>query len=394
MQNWATNLIDSSVQCYGCGVFDRLFQIVSNAAAAVYDQFALLCIMIFCVLFAFYMLNIVWTNIKGGVTDPTYQKSLRPLIINSLVVFSLLGMGVMFPRFMTSITFEPVAQMTLSYSQALVQTNDEIVNEKVTYVPMEMSDDGFFRPQLRDTVIMLMKTTITQFQNYMKFGVAIMDRAFSWSALNGVGALIRHFVMFMVGLYIAINFFQLFIRFCFYFVDIIVAMMFYAFFFPLSLTMFIFKHSDAPGWMKKLGDGEFGASSQFKKLVNAIITLCAAVLTYTVIMVIVAKFFASGNMSSNELMTLILSGDIYADALSDESLASLTIGAVAVMVYVINYIAGQVNTISGKVMAMFDYKPEESLSKDLGDQVLAVTKNAAKIAVDAGKTVLGIEEKK
>ncbi len=228
----------------------------------------------------------------------------------------------------------------------------------------------------------------------MKFGVAIMDRAFSWSALNGVGALIRHFVMFMVGLYIAINFFQLFIRFCFYFVDIIVAMMFYAFFFPLSLTMFIFKHSDAPGWMKKLGDGEFGASSQFKKLVNAIITLCAAVLTYTVIMVIVAKFFASGNMSSNELMTLILSGDIYADALSDESLASLTIGAVAVMVYVINYIAGQVNTISGKVMAMFDYKPEESLSKDLGDQVLAVTKNAAKIAVDAGKTVLGIEEKK
>ena len=41
MNDFLNSLVDSSVQCWGCPVFDRLFQIVSNAAAAVYDQFVL-----------------------------------------------------------------------------------------------------------------------------------------------------------------------------------------------------------------------------------------------------------------------------------------------------------------------------------------------------------------
>ena len=60
MNGVMNSLVDTSVQCWGCPVFDRLFQIVSNAAAAVYDQFVIFCAILFCVLFAFYVVNAVW----------------------------------------------------------------------------------------------------------------------------------------------------------------------------------------------------------------------------------------------------------------------------------------------------------------------------------------------
>lgn len=226
MNEFMNSLVDSSVQCWGCPVFDRLFQIVSNAAAAVYDQFIVFCAIIFCVLFAFFVLNAVWQNIKGGVGDPWYQKSIKPVIINSLVSLTFLSMGVYLPRFVTTITFEPVADIALIYTHNMLQTDTDAVNQRVTYQPMEMSDDGFYRPQLRDKIIMLMKTTITQFQSYMKLGIAVMDGAFSTNALLGIGNLIKHIVLFFIGLYLFYGFFKLFVRFCFYFADIIIAMAF------------------------------------------------------------------------------------------------------------------------------------------------------------------------
>jgi hypothetical protein len=105
-----------------------------------------------------------------------------------LVALAFLSMGIVMPRFVTTITFEPVANIALIYTQSMLKTNPDTVNERITYQPMEMSDDGFYRPQLRDTIIMLMKTTITQFQSYMKLGIAVMDKAFSLDALYGIGA--------------------------------------------------------------------------------------------------------------------------------------------------------------------------------------------------------------
>ena len=165
MNGVMNSLIDDSVQCLGCPVFDRLFQIVSNAAAAVYDQFAIFCVIVFCILFAFYVVNAVWKNMKDNISDPFFQKSMKPVFINSLVALALLSMGATLPRFITSITFEPVADITLIYTQSMLKTDNNIVNEKVTYQPEAISDDGFYRPQLRDKIIMLMKTTITQFQS-------------------------------------------------------------------------------------------------------------------------------------------------------------------------------------------------------------------------------------
>ena len=229
MNQWINPLIEDSVQCWGCPVFDRLFQVISAAAASVYDKFVLFCAVLFCVLFAFFAISAVWKNIKGGGTDPFYAKSIQPVIINSLVAFAFLSLGVMLPRLVTTITFEPVAQITAAYTQNMLQIDEETVAERVTYQPMPMSDDGFYRPELRDTVINIMKTTITQFQAYMKLGIAIMDNAFSWSALLGVGAVIKHIILFAIGLYLFYGFFKLFVRFCFYFADIIVAMTFFAF---------------------------------------------------------------------------------------------------------------------------------------------------------------------
>lgn len=386
MNDFINPLIDSSVQCWGCPIFDRLFQIVSNAAAAVYDQFVIFCAIIFCVLFAFVVLNAVWQNIKSPTPDPWYQKSLKPLLINSLVSLTFLSMGVYLPRFVSSVTFEPVANVALIYTQSMLQTNPETVNEHVTYQPMEISDDGFFRPELRDSIILLMKTTITQFQSYIKLGIAVMDKAFSLDALLGIGNLIKHIILFFIGLYLAYAFFKLFWRFCCYFADIIVAMTFFAFLFPLSLILVAFKGADAPSWVTNLGKGI--GTKQFKKLINAIIALAAAVLTYTVIMVIIAKFFSAPGQSAADIMQLITSGEVFAGDLSGDNLAAMTLGGCIILVYVLNFLYTQIPTVTQMVLDSFGVSQENQLSEQLADDAMKLTSTIVETVKKAGATII------
>lgn len=387
MNGVMNSFVDNTVQCIGCPVFDRLFQIVSNAAAAVYDKFILLCMVLFAVLFGFVILNIVWKNIQGGVKDDLYVKTLKPLMINSLVTLTFLGMGVTLPRFVSTITFEPAAKIALIYTQTMLQTDSESVTQRVDYQPMEIDDTGFFRPQLRDTIILLMKTTITQFQSYMKLGIAVMNHAFSWDALLGVGALLKHIVLFFIGLYLFYGFFKLFINFCFYFADIIVAMTFFAFLFPLGLTMMAFKGSDAPAWMSKLGSG-IGAA-QIKKLINAIITLSAAVITYTVIMVLIGKFFSNAGTSAPDIVHMITSGDnLFSSSLSDDNLESLTIAGCVVLVYVLNFIYSQIPKVTQMVMSTFDVAEEKSLSESVAAQATGFVKSVTGQITSGVKNVL------
>ncbi len=395
MNNLLNPLIDSTVQCWGCPIFDRLFQIVSNAAAAAYKQFTVLCVIIFCVLFAFFVLNAVWKNMKaGGGDDPFYQKSIKPVFINSLVALTFLSMGVYLPRFVTSVTFEPAANLALIYTQSMVHTDNEAVAEKVSYQPMPMEDTGFFRPQLRDTIVMMMKTTITQFQSYMKLGVAVMDKAFSLEALLGIGAFIKHIILFFIGLYITYGFFKLFVRFCFYFADIIIAMAFFAFFFPFSLILVAFKGSNAPAWFSSLGKKV--GTNQFKTLINAIISLVSAVLTYTVIMVIIAKFFSAPGQSADEIMLMITSGEIFASDLSSENLADMTLIGCIILVYVLNFIYGQIPKVTSMVMDTFGVSEEKALSEQLANDAMKLTTNVINTATKIGKTIItgGEEEKK
>ena len=394
MNNAINSFIDNTVQCWGCELFDRLFQVVSSAAATIYSQLVSLCTILFLAMFTVFVANAVYQNLKGGGKDSFYKKSIQKVIFNSIVVFSLLGLGVAVPKLITRVTLEPAATATLVYTQALTKQNSEFVNEKVTYQPAKMSDDGFYRPQLRNTIIMIMKTTITQFQSYMKLGIAVMDSAFTWNALLGVGALVKHIMLFVVGLYLFYGFLKLFLRFCFYFVDIIVAMSFFAFFFPISLMMLSFDGAEhLPAVVKNVGNSF--SKDQIKKLINAIVALAACVITYTVIIVLLAKFMSDPDETNAILMDKIMSGAVFEADLSTENLEALTLTSAIVLVYVLNFIYGQIPQVSKMILGTFGVGEEKGLSEKMADDAFVLSKNIINTAVSVGKTIInGGEEKK
>ncbi len=387
MNELMVSLTDKVVQCWGCAVFDRLFQIVSVSAAAVYSHFTHLCLVLFGLLFTVFVINAIWQNMKSGMSDPWMKNSVQKVFLNSIVALSLLGMGVAFPRMVTTVIFEPVAQITLTYSQTMINMTDEIVSDKVTYEPMKISDDGFYRPQLRDKIIMLMKTTITQFQSYIKLGIAVMDNAFSWSALLGVGALIKHIILFFIGLYLAWGFLKIFFKYCCYFADAIIAMALFAFFFPLSLIMVVFKDvKEVPKWF-----GDIGKSvgvAQIKNLISAIVTLGSVVLTYTVIMVIVAKFFSAPDASVVGLMDAITSGQIYADDLNTENLQAMTLISCIALVYVMNFIFSQIPQITKMILSAFAVEENTKHGEQFAEDMMTLSKDAFNIVVNTGKTIM------
>ena len=393
MNEWLSSLVDSTVQCWGCGVFDRLFQIVSDAAALVYDKFAYFCVVLFCVLFSFFVINAVWKTVSGNVSDPLYEKSIQRVFVNAIVCIGLLGMGVALPRFITTVTFEPVAQVAQTYTAAMINLDNETITEKVTYQPQQMGDDGFYRPQLRDKIILLMKTTITQFQSYMKLGIAVMDSAFTWRALLGVGSLLKHIMLFVMGLYLTWNFFKLFFRYCCYFADIIIAMAYFAFFFPLSLMLFAFNGADnVPKWFGGLGKAV--GVNQFKNLINAIITLASAVITYTVIMAIIAKFFAAPDVSSADLMNAITTGEIFDAELDMTNLEAMTLTSFIVLVYVLNFLQDQIPQVTKMVLSVFGVSENKQLSETLANDMMQLTQDIVDTTKKIGETIISGDKDK
>ena len=395
MTNTMMSLTGDVVQCWGCPVFDRLFRIISTAAAGVYDYFSDLCLILLMAMFTVYVINTIWKNAQNNFADTFYKKSVQKVFINSIVAISLMGAGVVVPRFITTITFEPIAQMTLTYSQAMINQTQADVDERVTYQPVKIKDDGFYRPELRDTIINIMKTTITQFQSYIKLGIAVMDSAFSWSALLGIGALIKHIILFFIGLYLAWGFFKLFFRYCCYFADAIVAMAFFAFFFPLSLATFAFNGADSvPDVIKKIGKGV--GVNQIKNLISSIVTLGSVIITYTVIMAIIAKFFSATDVSNVELMNAITSGDIFDKDLSSENLEALTLTSCIALMYVLNYIYKQIPQITKMILGAFEVEEKKEYGDKIADDLMNLTKNIVDTTVNVGKIIIngGKEDKR
>ena len=213
-----------------------------------------------------------------------------------------------------------------------------------------------------------------------------MDSAFTWRAMLGVGTLLKHIIIFFMGLYLVYGFFRLFVRFCFYFADIIVAMTFFAFFFPLSLVMFVFRGGDAPSWMKNLG--KTVGVGQFKRVIKSIVALASGVLTYTVVMVIIAKFFTASGGDGAQLMHLITNGDVFAADLSDENLAALTLMGCVVLVYVVNFITGLGGQVTKMVLDTFDVGTENQLSEQLATDAEKLTKVVVDTAKKVGQTII------
>ena len=89
MNELMVSLTDKVVQCWGCAVFDRLFQIVSVTVAAVYDHFTHLCLVLFGLLFTVFVINAIWKNMRSGMSDPWLKNSVQKVFINSVVALSL-----------------------------------------------------------------------------------------------------------------------------------------------------------------------------------------------------------------------------------------------------------------------------------------------------------------
>ncbi|MFA7187905.1 MAG: hypothetical protein WC137_00280 [Alphaproteobacteria bacterium] len=378
MSGW----IESSVQCWSCPVFDRLFQVISATTSAVYGKMALLAAVLLCVFVAFYVLYSVVTNLRAkDKMEPMYQSYLKPVIINSLFVITILGLGVMVPRLVTRLSFEPVADMTLVYTQSMLNTNPDQVAQKVVYTPEKMSEDGFYRPELRDKIILLMKTSITQFQSMMKLGMAIMDKAFEWKAFLGIGALLKHIMIFFMGLYVVWAFFKLFIKFCFYFADVVIDMTFFAFFFPFMLVLWVFKNSKSADWVKNMSSKITPAF--FQNLINSIVSLATVVITYVVIMVIITKFFAGPNIDVTEVMN----GNILASDISDDNLAMVSLGGVLVLVYIVGYLSENIKQVAKAITDAFNITQRNESGDKLGEDALKVGKNTFDFAKNTGKTL-------
>ena len=167
----------------------------------------------------------------------------------------------------------------------------------------------------------------------------------------------------------------------------------FAFFFPLSLIMVAFRGADnVPSWMSGLGK-DIGIN-QFKNLINAIIALSAAVITYTVIMVIIAKFFTAPDASVNEIMNAITTGNIFDVELSDDNLASLTIMGTVVLVYMISYIQSMVPDVTKMVLSAFNVSTKNDLSEQLANDAMALTSATINTVKNVAKTVITGDDKK
>lgn len=379
MNEAATSFLES--QCWTCPVFDRLFEIISNVAGAVYGRMVAIGIIIFCVLIGFYIINAVWQNIKRGVDDPFLQQSAKPVVIKSILVLTLLLMGITLPKLISQLTFEPVAVLTLQFTKAITPDGISMVSN---YSPIDLGTNGFFNVQLRDTLLELIQISVANFQIYVKIGLEIIESAFCLRCLFGIGSLIRHIIIFFIGIFLTYNFVKLFIKYSFCFMDVIVAMAMFAFFFPLAMIFFIFKDAkDLPDWMKSLGS-KIGPD-QLKKLINAIVSIASAILTYTIIMMIIRGYLSSNGVVATESMSY---ESLFDFDLENSTAMQITFAGAIVLVYVIRYISDQVPKITQKIMAVFGVSQEDELSKKMGEDMWQLTNTVKDSIKDFAKTVI------
>lgn len=386
MQELANALIDSGVKCWACPVFDNLFAIISDTAAAAYKQLSVFGVAIFVILFTFFIINAVWQNIKKGMPDPFFQKSLKPVLIKSLLALSILTMGLTVPRLISRVTFEPAATITLECTKTLLPADYEIPED---YPALKLKTDGFFNPELRDTVLKMIEMGVASFQIYIKIGIAIMDAAFSLKSLLSIGSLIKHFIIFFIGVFLTYNFTKLFVKYSFCFLDIIVAMAMFAFFFPISIVLFVFKDApDIPGWMKNLG-GDLGLG-QIKKLINAIVSMSSSILTYTVIILLIRGYLNANGVEADTIRNSYES--LFQFDLDHSDAMQITFAGCIVLIYVITFISNQIPEVTKKILEAFGVKQEDSLSKEMGENVWQFTNLIFDNAKKLVKTIANPEE--
>ncbi|MCL2629880.1 MAG: hypothetical protein FWD33_04340 [Alphaproteobacteria bacterium] len=333
------------VQCWACPVFDQTLITVSAAAAGAYEKLAQFALILLSAFIAFYTLYIVFTRLSQSGEDPLYTKTIKPVLINSMVIVSLIAMGPFVPRMVTRLTLEPTAMFAQGIASVITP-----IDSNIEYTPMPMSQDGFYTPEFKNRVIAIMLTTTTAFQNFIMFGLKMIEHSldlkklFTW---NVIGALMETLFMFLLGLVIVYGFARLFLKFLFYFVDTIIALTLFAFMFPIMLVAFVMRHSEAPSWVTTMGGM---SETLFKRAAGSVITLGSAVILYVVIISVISGFL-DGAMNG-DLTRAITNGDFSnIDFQMPEILRSAA--GIGILLLVMGFITGKMQMISDEIKSAF-----------------------------------------
>ncbi len=393
MQELAFALTEKVTQCWTCEVFGNLFDIISNAAGLAYGQLSTFSFYIFATLFCFYMLNAFWQQLKSDKTNQFFETSLKPVFIKSLIALSLLACGLMVPQFISRVTFEPVATITLEYSKSIIQLDKSNVSKTSVSddtLKTNLKQDSMFNQNLRNTILQTLKSTVSNFQTYIEMGIAIIDSSFTIPIPITVDALVKRILAFFVGLTLTYSFVGLFIKYSFCFIDIIVAMAMFAFFFPISLVLFVFKDApNIPDWLKNFGKSV--GVNQIKNLINAIVSMASAILTYTVIMLLISGYLKGNNITPDMIQNNV--GSIFDFDLDNPNALQVTFFGSLVLVFILNYIAKQIPNITKEIMSTFAVSEQNSMSQKVGDDVLKLTDIVKKDAKQVIKDRISPETK-
>ncbi len=368
MSGWLNSFAEGGTTCWACPVFDNLFVIISDTAARAYEQLSAFGVIVFGILFAFYAINTFWQNMKSGMNDPFFQKSLKPVLIKAVTVLSLLTLGLSVPRLISKVTFEPVTVVTMEYTKNMLPEKYKI---KTDYTPIQMDNQSFFNPELKDSMLQLIQTSITNFQVFIKTGIAMIDSIFVIvHSQMDFAWFYKRLIVFLLGLYLTYYFVKIFIKYSFCFMDIIVAMAMFSFFFPLSLVFFVFQGAtNLPDWMKSLGKNL--GSSQLKNLINAIISVAASILTYTIILLIIHGYL-NGNGVNMETIQNSTDSLLNFD-LDNPSAIQVTFLGSSVLLFMVNYLAKQLPKITQEIMNTLGLKQNTSVSDKIGEDTWQLT---------------------
>ena len=105
-------------------------------------------------------------------------------------------------------------------------------------------------------------------------------------------------------------------------------------------------------------------------------------------MVIIAKFFSLSGADTTTLMQAITSGQVFADDLNTENLQAMTLASCIILVYVLNYIYGQIPQISKMILSAFGVSEEKSESEQLANDMLHLTSTIWENAKKIGTTII------
>jgi hypothetical protein len=363
--DWLTRTI---FQCWTCDAFDPLFVVISDVGAKTYDVMMNAAMLIMSIFIIFYVIYLVLIKLKETDKDPLYMNRLvKPVLIPALIITVFAAAGTVIPRAISTGILEPVAAMTTAMAKtALTPTEEAMEKAKVVdYKPKEMNSDGFYTPELKNSIVEILKTTTYGFQNFILFGASIITNTLTFDNFSifvdgkfTLSKIIGSILLILMGGTILVFFIGLMLKFLFYFIDVGIGLAMFAFLFPLMLAAFIMKNADVPDWVKNASKM---SEKFFKQCTTSIIALGSMTIVYVIIVALITGFI-NGNPDQN-MMQMIMNGDFANIKYSSPEILQ-TIPGFLVMIIVVGWIYSKIDTITGEIKNALQLNSAEQKEAD------------------------------